>query len=331
MNRETFLKSVKERAVQRIKEGRTRVVDLLALPSVSFNEEEFCLKDPVIYILEVFEEKDEWIEVQKNLEDVPTESDYWNDVRFIVNGYQRYKLSDPEMRNLLESKSKPELREMLAGIGSKKRLGDEYWVEVDFMLNFLLKLKSIEEKRLEQKPAKLVGVEAYVEWRRKRTTEGDTQLVKSGYDNCPAALEFAKNSGASPLSLHASTSPAANAVIPRFHARVFMTIPWTRHNRAFYDQLNPPQAIPIGYEFKIFYPLLPKTPRYVVEVLNEEYSLLWVHPPDGNAMYKSLAFKVKREEWDRGTWGEDGFRSQYDAHLLHLRFWFKGKRGMKPV
>lgn len=323
----TFLKSVKERAVLRIKEGRTRAVDLLALVSYNYKPdlEEFNFKDSIMDLLEAFQSEQEWTKLEQDLQNVPS-SAFWDDVAFLVKGYHKYT-NNQDLRNLLQYKTMEELENMLREVQSKNSI-DEYWQRVRFMLSYLLKLHNVTKNN--PRLGKPVGIEAYLTWRRKQTLKGSDQ-AKSGYDNSQAALDWAKQHGDSPLALYASTSPNASAVIPRFHAKAYMAIPWTRHNRSFYGNQNAPEAIPIGYEFKIFYPLLLDSvaPKYSVERMNEEYSLLWIETPEN--LYKSVAFKIKREEWDRGTWGDDGFCSQYESHLLHLRFWFKGKRNMKPV
>ena len=97
-----------------------------------------------------------------------------------------------------------------------------------------------------------------------------------------------------------------------------------KHNRAHYDQDNPPPKVVQGYKFNIFYPDLidkSKAPTYKIlpDPSGDDSTVILQFC--AGAPYEDIAFRIVNKEWDRGP--KKGFKNVFDRCMLQLYFSFK--------
>ena len=341
-----MLQQVTERAILRVKEGRARAVDLLALNS---SDKPTCYryKDSLEDLLSVFEGEGEFLNLTHDVENIYgwEDSEFWKNVRVIADGYLKNNQTTGDIKRLVESKYKEQVEGMLEKIDASREMlqssDPEYWNLCEFLLRY--RMASLILKpffypiNFEGKDAEIiwVGIEEYVKWRESEKCHLGSHLVMPGWDNSPEAISFQSlkektyllplqkrlfhNIPSAPL-----VEESSGAVIPRYFALEYRAIPWTKHNRLFYDKSSPPDPVTIGYRFEFLYRQSKPSPSslkptYHVDKSNCERAMLTFSL---KPMYRDVSFRISNMSWDMMHRG-DGFLCKYEDEILVLRFWFK--------
>ena len=112
-------------------------------------------------------------------------------------------------------------------------------------------------------------------------------------------------------------------IIPKFKNTVTMGIEWNEYNLAHFNEENPPERVPKGYQFNIFYPNLvnpQSTPSYRIEVDpgRKETVILRF---SGGAPYRDICFRIVNRPW--GYSHKHGFKCAFQNNVLQLHFPFR--------
>jgi hypothetical protein len=341
-----MLQQVADRAILRITDGRTRAIDLIALNS----PEAPCsyrfhgsLKD----LLGVFEEDQEFLNLTNDIENIHgwENSEFWKNVKVISEGYQRFETTIGDLKTLVEQKNQEQVEGVLGKIENNKTLvsgsDPEYWNLCEFLLRYRLAVLTLRPfftplnlpKDSNLSDIKLFGIEEYIKWREAERCKLDSKLIKEGFDNSPNAISFQitmEKTYLFPLQrsfFHTAVNPGGDlpdSPFPRYFAVEYRAIPWTKHNRLFYDKGSPPEPVTIGYRFDLFYSQMKTSskPTYRVKEIDYNWALLTF---SFRPMYRDVSFKISNLTWDMIHRG-NGFLCKYEDDVLTLRFWFKERK-----
>lgn len=112
------------------------------------------------------------------------------------------------------------------------------------------------------------------------------------------------------------------AIKPRYFAKVRAVYEWNKYNQTHYDIDNPPPKTIVGYQFRVFYPLLKdstKAPHYRIEssAIDEgRHSCILRFV--ASEPYADLGFRIISDDWDLSA--KHGFRCYFEDCVLYLRF-----------
>lgn len=341
-----MLQQVVERAVLRIKDGRARAIDLLALNSPEAPGD-FRFQDSLENLFGSFEEEQEFTNLTNDIENIHSweTSEFWRNLKVLSDGYQKYHKATGDIKNLVEQKNKEQVGGMLEKVQNNRDLvtgsDPEYWNLCEFLLRYRRALLFLEPSfnlkniNQEKNDIKWIRVEEYIKWRESEKFKHDSKLIKEGFDNSSKAISFQKTMEKTylfPLQsrlYHTLVNPEdefAQPVIPRYFAVEYKAIPWTKHNRLFYDKGTPPDPVTIGYRIDLFYSQTESQcllkPTYQVKEIDYNWATLTF---SFGPMYRDVSFRISNLTWDMLHRG-NGFLCKYEDDVLSLRFWFKERK-----
>jgi hypothetical protein len=341
-----MIQQVIERATLRVKERRARALDLLAL-NLSDKPLLYRFRDSLEDLLSLFEEEEEFLNLTHDIENIYgwEQNEFWKNIIVISQGYLKYNQNTGEIKSLVEDKNKEQVEGMLEKIvtnrDSLSGSDPEYWNLCEFFLRYRMASLSLKpffchiKDEEHEKDFELVGIEEYVNWRETEKCKLDAHLFSTGWDNSPEAILFQKEREKAYLAplqkrfFHCNPiGPPDNGshedIFPRYFALEYQAIPWTKHNRLFYDKSSPPDPVTIGYSFEFLY-RLPETfpshakPSYRVDKVSYDWAFLTF---SFKPVYHDITFKIPNMTWGMMHRG-NGFLCKYEDGILVLRFWFK--------
>jgi hypothetical protein len=289
--------------------------------------------------LGVFEEDQEFLNLTNDIENIHgwEHSEFWKNVKVISEGYQKFKKTTGDLKILVEQKNREQIEGMLGKIENSKTLGSdpEYWNLCEFLLRYRLAALTLGPffSSKEATNIKLFGIAEYLKRREAERCKMDSKLIKEGFDNSPKAISFQTTMDKTylfPLQrnfFHTEVNPVVDLcdlLFPRYFAVEYRAVPWTKHNRLFYDKGSPPELVTIGYRFDLFYVQTNTSskPTYRVKEIDYNWALLTF---SFRPMYRDVSFKIANLTWDMIHRG-NGFLCKYEDDVLTLRFWFKERK-----